>query len=175
MNIKLLQLAKMILNLGSAKLEDGTVLNWDGELVEGTEVFVENEGELVPATDGEYNIEGKVIVISEGKVAEMKEPEPETKPDEQNNEEQQPPVNVPDEKDKKIAELEARIGKLEVDNAELEAENAELKAQLEAKNQEMSSMQATIKEQEQKLAESVNVPAKDKDKKQKTHTFKSYL
>ena len=62
---------------------DKQELVFDGELAEGTEVFVEDENaELVPAADGEYVAEdGRTIVVAEGKVTEIREKEPENEPE----------------------------------------------------------------------------------------------
>lgn len=46
---------------------DGTILSYDGELGEGTAVFVEVEGEKIPASEGDYEVtleDGSVKVIS---------------------------------------------------------------------------------------------------------------
>lgn len=71
MNIKLinrLKLARMIMKFGEIKTDNGTLI-FEGELVEGLDVFVENEGELVIAPDGEYKTEdGKTITIVSGKI-----------------------------------------------------------------------------------------------------------
>ena len=48
------------------------------ELAEGVEVFIKREEEIVPAEDGEYTSEdGRIIVVAEGKVTEIKEVEKE--------------------------------------------------------------------------------------------------
>ena len=69
---------------GSVVSEEGQQIIWDqdGEIAEGYEVYMEQEdenGELqyVPVPDGEYRVEGKVIVIADGKVTEIKEETPE--------------------------------------------------------------------------------------------------
>ncbi len=64
---------------------DGGELVWEGEedLKEGDEVFVESEGERTPAPDGEYKTEdGKTIVVVDGKVSEIRDPEAEVAPEE---------------------------------------------------------------------------------------------
>lgn len=64
---------------------DKGVLSWNGEedLKEGDEVFVESEGERVPAPDGDYTTEdGKVIAVADGKVASIKDPKAEVSPTE---------------------------------------------------------------------------------------------
>ena len=60
-------------------------IEWDGEedLEAGREVFVlDEDGNRVPAPDGEYTIaDGKVIVVVEGRVAEIRDPEAEVAPE----------------------------------------------------------------------------------------------
>ena len=83
----------------------------EGELAAGTPVFVENEGELSPAPDGEYVVEdGKVIVVVDGLVAEIRDPEAEVAPEEAPAEE------------------------------ELRKENASLKEQIKAMKAELSAI-----------------------------------
>ena len=105
MNLNLLKLRKSLLQLAEVETDKG-VLVIESELAEGVEVFVEDEnGEWIPAEDGEYMTEDKVIVIVDGKVAELKDKEPENDPETKDNEQMQ----EPDEKDAKIAELEAKV------------------------------------------------------------------
>lgn len=66
---------------------DKQPLYWDDseeELKAGVEVFIKDEnGELVAAPDGEYVTEdNKTIVVTDGKVAEIKDPEAEVAPEE---------------------------------------------------------------------------------------------
>lgn len=67
------------------KATDKGELVWDGEedLAAGDEVFTEGEdGERTPAADGEYRTEdGKVIVVVDGKVAEIRDDEAEVAPE----------------------------------------------------------------------------------------------
>ena len=82
MHKKLLKLAKMILNFEQTETDKGALIH-EGELAVGVEVFKEDEnGELVAAEDGEYIADDKVIVVAEGKVAEIRELE-EPKPAEE--------------------------------------------------------------------------------------------
>ena len=63
---------------------DKGILAWDGDddLKVGDNVFVEDaEGNRTPAEDGEYKTENKVIVVADGKVAEIKDPEVEIEPE----------------------------------------------------------------------------------------------
>ena len=92
------------------KATDKGELFWEGEedLKAGDEVFVENEGERQPAPDGEYATEdGKVIVVVDGKVAEIKDAEAEVAPAEEPSEE--------------VAELRRQVAALKKELAELKA------------------------------------------------------
>jgi polyhydroxyalkanoate synthesis regulator phasin len=92
------------------KATDKGELLWDGEedLKAGDEVFVVNEGERQPAPDGEYATEdGKVIVVVDGKVAEIKDAEAEVAPAEEPSEE--------------VAELRRQVDALKKELAELKA------------------------------------------------------
>lgn len=153
MNLNLLKLRKSLLQLAEVETDKG-VLVIESELAEGIEVFVEDEnGEWIPAEDGEYMTEDKVIVIVDGKVAELKDKEPENEPDPKANEKMQ----EPDEKDAKIAELEAKV-------AELETAAAEKDAAIEEKDAKIAELEATVAEQQEKLEMSAEKPAKDKVK-----------
>lgn len=128
----------MLLKFNDILTEEGITLTVDGELEVGKPVFTtDDENDMVPAPDGVYNYENKVITVAEGvvtviadKEAPVEAPADETPAEEPVVEEtvEEAPAEEtpaePDEKDARIAELEARI-------AELEAENAALKAKLE--------------------------------------------
>ena len=138
----LIKLRQMLLKFEDINTEEGVVLSVDGGLEVGKEAFTtDDNGDVIPAPDGEYNYENKVITVSEGvitviadKEAPVETPaeEPVEEPVVEETTEEETPAEEPapeetpaeDEKDAKIAELQARI-------AELEAENAELKAKLE--------------------------------------------
>ena len=119
---------------------DNGELVWEGEgdLAEGAAVFVEGEEGLTPAPDGEYRTEdGKTIVVVEGRVAEIRDPEAEVAPE--------PAVDE--------------------EKAALRKENAELRAQVEtltARVAELSRMPAAkpaheeVKETETKLRRTGN-------------------
>ncbi len=104
---------------GRIATDKGELL-WEGEedLKAGDAVFVEGEEGLAPAPDGEYKTEdGKTIVVAEGIVAEIRDPEAEVAPEE-----------APAEPD---------------ENEELRKENAELRSQVESltkKVEELSKM-----------------------------------
>lgn len=61
------------LEMGSATSDKG-IIYWNDELKEGTAVYVQDDNEIkVLAEDGDYEVEGKVITVSEGKVIEIKD------------------------------------------------------------------------------------------------------
>ena len=96
-------------------ITDKYELVWEGEddLKEGDEVFIEEaEQGLVPAPDGEYKTEdGKTIVVVDGKVAEIRDPEAEVAPEEE--------PAADEELRKENAELRAQVETLTKKVAEL--------------------------------------------------------
>lgn len=145
MNSKLYKLAKMILKLAEMKTNNGVLIS-DDEIEVGREVFIENpEGELIAAPDGEYVAEDdRTFVVADGKVAEIREKEADEQPveeapveeqaeeveqAEEQPEEEQP--DQPDEKDQRIAELEAQIDELNNIIVSKDEEIGKLRKQLE--------------------------------------------
>lgn len=135
-------LRALLLKAGEVATNNGTLIwNGDGELAVGTEVFVENESEgeteVVPAPDGTYETEEKVITVADGKVASIEDKEPESKNEEPENEpepepepepeapvegaEEEPQADPADEREEqeeersvedRVADLEARMGQV---------------------------------------------------------------
>lgn len=131
---KLLSLKKALLQFAEVVTDKGT-LTIDGELAVGVDVYVGDE----VAADGEYVLEdGRIVVVTEGKVSEIKEAEP-TEPTEPAepvaNAEPTEPATEPTEPDaqavineltEKVAELEAELIEKENKITELEAKLSEL-------------------------------------------------
>jgi BMFP domain-containing protein YqiC len=128
--------------MAMAVLADGTeVYSPDAEFKVGSELFVmDAEGNPVPAPDGEHTTaEGKVIVVSGGVIAEIKEPETE-----------EPKVEIEIEEEKQAAfdgvsreEFESTINSLmEAFESKIASLNAE-KETLSAAIQKMSKQPAT--------------------------------
>ncbi len=131
----------LLLQFSEVETDKG-ILTWeaDGEIMVGYAVYMDGE----PAADGEYVAGENIIVVAEGKVAEIKpveapaeDPAPAAEPEPAQAAEEPAPVAEPempveptapaeDEKDMKIKELEDRIAKLEADMAELVAKVAEI-------------------------------------------------
>lgn len=111
-------LAGILAQFGRIATENG-VLIWDGEedLKAGDAVFTENEdGERSPAADGEYRTDdGKVIVVANGVVSEIRDAEAEVAPEEsaeeQENAEEAPAEEAPAEEQEE--DIEARLSRIE--------------------------------------------------------------
>ena len=134
---KLLSLKKALLQFAEVVTDKGT-LTIDGELAVGVDVYVGDE----VAADGEYVLEdGRIVVVMEGKVSEIKEAEP-TEPTEPTepaepvaNAEPTEPATEPtepayDEKQAVINELTAKVAELEAELIEKENKITELEAKL---------------------------------------------
>lgn len=62
--------------MATATLVDGTVVEWEGELAVGTAIFVQTGEGLIPAPDATHEVEGGMLVTTEGGiVTEIVEPE----------------------------------------------------------------------------------------------------
>lgn len=165
MNSKLYKLAKMVLNLAEIETDKAKLII-DGEAEVGKEVFVEDEnGELVAPEDGEYEAETQILVIADGKIAEINEKEqeggeapeaeqPEEAPEviEQEEPEQPEAEEAPeaDPKDEEIAKLQAQIEELNNIIAEKDEEIGKLKAELEKSDAEPAEEQLKSQKEENK-------------------------
>lgn len=147
MNSKLLKLARMVMNLSEIKTNKGELIS-ETVIEVGSEVFIEDANDmLVPAPDGEYVSQDEVtIVVADGKVVEIREKEQKEQPTEEQPVEEpveeplaEEPVEEqptdepvqPDEKDQRIAELEAQIAELNQVIVEKDELIGELRKQLE--------------------------------------------
>ena len=164
-SLKMTLKALLSLRLGQVETDKGELF-WDGEgdLMEGMEVFVQvhpESGDYIPAPDGEYTIQdGKVVVVVEGKVAELRDPEAEVAPEEEpvqetsiqeeSNEEVQP-ADEPEQPES--ADEEDRI-------AALEARLAEFTDGLNQIVNSLAALEERLTEVESKLA-NVEKPAAD--------------
>ena len=130
--INRLKLAKLLLKFAEVETDKG-LLTYEGELVVGNEVFIEKDGELIPAEDGEYVAEDKTIVVKDGKIAEIVMKEDEQPVPIEGEDVENPTDNTikEDEKDVKIAELEAVIEEKDNEIESLKAEIEEMKTKLQ--------------------------------------------
>ena len=132
-----IKLMKHFLKFAAVTSDKGE-LYYEGDVEVGLEVFVEDEqGEMIPAPDGEYVVEKQIFVIVEGKVTEIKDvveapAEPEVVE----------AAEVTPVQDEKVAELEAKLAEKEAEVKELEAKVAELEAKLGEKEAEVVKLSA---------------------------------
>lgn len=135
----MLKLARMLMKFAEVETDKG-LLTYEGELEVGNEVFIEKDGELIPAEDGEYVAGDKTITVKDGKIAEIVEVEVEVEqpvPEEsvvvEGEDVENPTDNTikEDEKDVKIAELEAVIAEKDKEIESLKAEIEEMKTKLQ--------------------------------------------
>ena len=125
----MLKLAKMLMKFAEIETDNGTLI-YEGELGEGLEVFIEEDGQMVAAPNGEYKTDDKVITVEDGKILKIEDIEVEEKPEEEE------PIEF-DEKDDRIAELEEEVETLKVEIADKDARIAELEAQLTEKEEQL--------------------------------------
>ena len=128
----MLKLARMVMKFAEVETDKG-LLTYEGELVVGNEVFIEKDGELIPAEDGEYVAVDKTIVVKDGKIAEIVMKEDEQPVPIEGEDVEKPTDNTikEDEKDVKIAELEAVIAEKDKEIESLKAEIEEMKTKLQ--------------------------------------------
>lgn len=125
MNIlNIIKLSKQLSKFVSIPYADGNLI-CDGELEVGKELFIEDaNGNLSPA-EGEYETDDKIIRVEKGIISGIVEKEEEKQPtgteEQTQNLEDETKTNasVDEDKDKKIAELEAKVAELEAKIAEL--------------------------------------------------------
>lgn len=106
---------------------DKGILTFDGEPEVGKDIYFLNEdGEVSDADDGEYTLEdGTVLVVSESRIAEIRKPEAEVEAAEKEN-----PEQVADDVD--IHNLAAEVERLKDENEKKKEEIADLIRRVEA-------------------------------------------
>jgi len=138
--------------LEQMKLENGTVLEAEA-FEKDNEVFIVTEDERVPVPNGEYQLEdGKILVVEEGLISDIKEMEEEVEEEEATSEEEEMKEEVYASKDE-VSELKAII--------------EDLKAKLELKDQEtaeeiglaMTTMLSEQEKVEEAVKEELSQPA----------------
>lgn len=121
---KRIQLAKLMKLVKEIPTEEGAILFVEGDVTVDAEVFVgDTDGNMIPAPDGTYTSEGKIITVTGGKISEIKDVETDPVDDNENPETLED--DNPDELKARIAELETEIAEKDNKIAELEAKIAE--------------------------------------------------
>ncbi len=93
---------------------DKGILAWDGDedLKVGDQVYIEDaEGNRTPAEDGDYKTDdNKIIVVADGKVSEIKEPETDVEPEGEEASEEQELASVATDKGDLLYDGEFAVG-----------------------------------------------------------------
>jgi hypothetical protein len=151
MKSKLLKLAKMLLNFKIISSDKGSLII-DSEIAIGSEISIEGEnGEVLPAADGEYIVDNQKITVEGGKVAAIEpiESEEETATETEEKLEEtatETETSEPDEKDLRIEELEGLLKDRDAVIEELTAKLKELEEKLNQPVEDPIKMAATVKE-----------------------------
>lgn len=144
--------------LEQMKLENGTVLEAEA-FEKDNEVFIVTEDEKVPVPSGEYSLEdGKILVVEEGIISDIKEMEEEVEEE-----------VVEEEEATSEEELKEEVYASKDELSELKAIIEDLKAKLELKDQEIAeeiglAMTTMLSEQEkveEAVKEELSKPAAD--------------
>ena len=145
-----LKLARLVMRFAEVKTDKGSLI-YDGELAVDINVMVEDEeGNVVAAPDGEYNLaDGRVVVVKEGKVAEIKEA-PVTEETIKEVLEEETPAK--DEKDLRIEELEGLLKDRDAIIEELNAKIKDLESKLNEPAEEALEMSAVVKTENDKYS-----------------------
>lgn len=145
-----LKLARLVMRFAEVKTDKGSLI-YDGELAVDIEVMVEDEeGNVVAAPDGEYNLEdGRVVVVKDGKVAEIKEAPVTEETIEEVLAEETP---AKDEKDLRIEELEGLLKDRDAIIEELNAKIKDLESKLNEPAEEALEMSAVVKTENDKYS-----------------------
>jgi hypothetical protein len=114
--------------MATATLTDGTIVEWEGELLVGTAIFVQTAEGSIPAPDATHEVEGGLLVTTvDGLVTEIVEPEIE--------------IEVEAEEFATVSHFNDVVSKLESAIAELSAKVVALSA---SNNQHKEAMSKAI-------------------------------
>lgn len=151
--------------LATATLTDGTIIEWEGELAVGTAVFVQTAEGNIPAPDATHEVEGGMLVTTVGGlVTEIVEPEVE--------------VEVAAEEFATMTAFNEVVAKMETAIADLTAKVASLTASNNTHKEAMSKAIDLIEKVADLPAEEptkVPVSSKKNDKFEALAKFKNSL
>lgn len=146
-----LQLAKILASFSSVETDKG-LLQWpdECEIAVGLEVYVEGEdGSYVPAPDGDYEADGKIIKVEDGKIASIEDKEPVVV---EELEEEDPLAEIKS----KVEDIANVVAALVEKVAEIEAETATTKETLEKMSKMSAAFSAQIDVKSKSVAETGN-------------------
>lgn len=129
-------------NFADYKLEDGTMVRVDGDLVAGTPVFVVTEEGMLPAPDGQHTVpEVGVITTEGGKIVEVGDLPAGEPVVEEEVAAQEVEIEVAPEGEAAESEIDARISALE---AKLDEIMAKLAGAMEANKARFDQLDAEV-------------------------------
>lgn len=161
-------LSKLIEETYARVATDKGTLSFDGEEPEvGLSVsLINEEGEEMPAEDGEYKLDDdRILRVEEGKIAEIIEPEPEEPAEEEK------PAEEPVEEQ---AEEEAPAEEPEVENPTNEGEESETEAVVKLR-EEVNELYEIVRRLEERIAELEKKPAAEPAKEEFKKTKENKL
>lgn len=169
---------------GAIATDKATLLFEGAEPEVGMEVFVEDEnGEILPAPDGEYEAEGVVYVIAEGKIAEIRKSEEGETPTEETPAEEPAETPVEGEEVEPQADPVEEPEQTETETVEdrlarLEESLGELREGIESVLEAITALVSRVEVVEEKLKsveEPAADPAEDNEETQEQASRLSYL
>jgi hypothetical protein len=126
---------------GEAKLADGTIIQWEGEIAEGTAINVVSEdGNITPAPDGTHQLEDGTMVTTVGGLV----------TDIESKEEEKVEEEMASDFEKTFAE---EFGKMKDKIAALEAEMADCKEKMSAYGEKFDAIGSEVKDAEKSIAD----------------------
>lgn len=138
-------LKKLLAQFGSIETNNG-ILDYEGDELEvGIEVTIEGN----PAPDGEYETDNQVIVVSEGKVAEIRDkeqPAEEAPAEEAPAEEVEAEEEIPAEEADEVEEIIDEVEEAAEDVEEAAEEGRDLAAEIDALLARIAELEAKIAE-----------------------------
>jgi len=130
---------------GEAKLADGTIIQWEGEIAEGTAINVVSEdGNITPAPDGTHQLEDGTMVTTVGGLVTDIESKEEVEVEVETKEQ------MASDFEKTFAE---EFGKMKDKIAALEAEMADCKEKMSAYGEKFEAIGSEVKDAEKSIAD----------------------
>jgi hypothetical protein len=125
---------------GEAVLADGTIVAWQGELAEGTPLFVVTEEGQTPAPDGRHELsDGSYVTTAEGVVTEIESASAEEAPEEMAAE--VPQVNVEEIAAQVMEAMEEKFAALEAKLVAHENKSSEINKKMFSMVEELAKME----------------------------------
>ena len=145
----LAKLKNMLMKLTDIRTEDGRDIMVDGDIEVGKDVLIAQDGEYVPAPNGEYKTGELVIVVEAGKITEVRQQETtETTEEQAETTETTETAEQEAAEQEQAAEEQEDIDNLRAERDRLKAENEDLKARIAELEQRINMAAVPPAEQE---------------------------